>query len=120
MNEILWQSNNQEALAQIPNLVELVWQQVNKDFGLEALTLPAFNVQTLDDIYYQVYPEVSRFIAYDFNAMMRLLYRIDISELKVKKQMALMPDDTPKAITTLIVQREIQKIVLRKQYSAEG
>ena len=120
MTGLVWQNNNKEVLSEIPNLVELVWQQIHKDFALEALTITEIEVVTLDDIYKQVYPEVSRLIKYDFNALMRLLYRIDISENAVRNQMALMPDDTPNAVSTLIVKREIKKIVLRKQFSAEG
>lgn len=117
MNELNWQNNNHEVLTQYPDLVSLVWAQIQKDFSLEAMVISEGQVSSLDEIFEQVYPEVAKFIKYDFNALMRLLYRIDINELSVKKQMDLMPDDTANAISTLIVKREIQKVVLRKQFS---
>ena len=117
MND-LWQDSHQEWIEKYSDLVPLVWAQVQKDFAMEALELKPVEVATLDQIYAVIYPEVVKHIQYDFNAIMRLLYRIDISENKVKKQMDLMPDDTAAAISTLIVKREIQKVVLRKQYSS--
>tara|TARA_R110002050_G_scaffold149463_1_gene276060 strand:+ start:107340 stop:107702 length:363 start_codon:yes stop_codon:yes gene_type:complete len=118
MKALQWQKSNQELVVKYPDLTQKVWAQVIKDFSLEAMEINEIEVTTLDEIYNQVYPEVTRFIKFDFNALMRLLYRIDISELAVKKQMDLMPDDTAQAISSLIVKREIQKVVLRKQFSA--
>ena len=117
MNELIWQNDHHDVLSKYPDLVKLVWAQVQKDFSLEAMEITGANVNSLDEIFAKVYPEVSNFIKFDFNALMRLLYRIDISEYSVKKQMDLMPDDTSNAISTLIVKREIQKVVLRKQFS---
>jgi len=117
MNEVVWQDQNHDALSKYPDLVKLVWAQVQKDFSLEAMEISDVSVNTLDEIYANVYPQVSNFIKFDFNSLMRLLYRIDISEFSVKKQMDLMPEDTAQAISTLIVKREIQKVVLRKQFS---
>jgi hypothetical protein len=118
MKALQWQESNQEVILKYPDLTELVWLQVQKDFSLEAMAISDTKVSTLDEIYALVYPQVENFIKYDFNSLMRLLYRIDISENSVKKQMDLMPEDTAQAISTLIVKREIQKVVLRKQFSS--
>ncbi len=120
MSAVYWQESNQELLVKYPDLTDQVWRQVQKDFSLEAMEISDSEVATLDEIYTNVYPEVMNFIKFDFNALMRLLYRIDISESSVKKQMDLMPDDTAQAISNLIVKREIQKVVLRKQFSDLG
>lgn len=117
MSNLVWQNGNQEVLNKYPGLVLSVWQQIQKDFSLESLPIHDTLVSTLDDIFNEVYPQVDHFIKHDFNALMRLLYRIDVSENSVKKQMDIMPDDTALAISTLIVKREIQKVVLRKQFS---
>ncbi|MFT4752762.1 MAG: hypothetical protein ACI9GM_001033 [Salibacteraceae bacterium] len=118
MQEV-WQANHKELLEKYPDLVTLVWAQVQKDFSMEALSLVNNNVTTLDAVYGAIYPEITQYIQSNFNTVMRLLYRIDISEAKVKLQMDLMPDDTAQALATLIVKREIQKVVLRKQFSSE-
>ena len=120
MSTVYWQESNQELVSQYPDLTQLVWLQVQKDFSMEAMEISNSKVSTLDEIYNHVYPQVESFIKHDFNSLMRLLYRIDISENAVKKQMDLMPDDTAQALSTLIVKREIQKVVLRKQYSDLG
>ena len=112
-----WQENNQEVLRTYPDLVDSVWVQLHKDFSLEAMEITESKVNTLDDVFAATYPVIERLIKNDFNSLMRLLYRIDISESSVRKQMDLMPDDTANAISTLIVKREIQKVVLRKQFS---
>jgi len=118
VNELFWQNTNKEIIQQYPDIVELVWQQVLKDFSMEALPIEDTPIVTLDDVFNAVYPHVTHYIKNDFSSLMRLLYRIDISEKSVQRQMDLMPDDTALAISTLIVKREIQKVVLRKQYSA--
>ncbi len=114
----LWQDSHREWIEKYSDLVPLVWAQVQKDFWMEALDLQEASVNTLDEIYAILYPVLIKYIHSDFNAVMRLLYRIDISEIKVKKQMDLMPDDTAQALCTLIVKREIQKVILRKQFSS--
>lgn len=113
----LWQESHREWVEKYSDLVPMVWAQVQKDFAMEAIALETSTVNNLDDIYAILYPEITKHIQGDFNAVMRLLYRIDISELKVKKQMDILPDDTPAALCTLIIKREIQKVILRKQYS---
>ena len=115
---IIWQDEYQDALEKYDDLVSLVWKQIHKDFYMEAIDLNDAEIVLLNDIYDALYPQIIHLIQFDFNAVMRLLYRIDISEQKVKRQMDLMPDDTARAICILIIKREIQKIILRKQYSS--
>ena len=115
---IVWQDEYQDALEKYSDLVSLVCKQIQKDFYMEAMDLKEAEIVFLIDIYDALYPQITQLIQFDFNGVMRLLYRIDISEQKVKKQMDIMPDDTAKAICILIIKREIQKIILRKQYSS--
>lgn len=117
MNSLEWQKDNKEVIHTYPDLVGLVWSQLHKDFSLEAIDFPEREVVTLDDVFTATYPVINQLIKNDFSSLMRVLYRIDISEKAVQKQMALMPDDTANAISTLMVKREIQKVVLRKQFS---
>ena len=85
----IWQNIHQETIVKYPDLISLVWAQVQKDFATEALDIRSDKVDTLDAIYRVIYPEITKHIQFDFNAVMRLLYRIDISEGKVKRQMEL-------------------------------
>jgi hypothetical protein len=49
-------------------------------------------------------------------AMFNLLYRVDVSEKQLKDGMPT-PGIDPILVAELVVKRELQKVVLRKQYS---
>ncbi len=115
---IVWQDEYEGVLEKYADLVGLVWRQVQKDFSMEAIELKEAEISTLNDVFLALEPQITRLIQLNFNDVMRLLYRIDISEEKVRKQMDIMPDDASRAMTILILRREIEKVVLRKQYSA--
>jgi hypothetical protein len=51
----------------------------------------------------------------DFNQLMNILYRIDVSEEKVKKAFA--ADDPAFSIAGLIIERELKKVESRSKYS---
>ncbi|CAI9686897.1 hypothetical protein EAVNVH72_03526 [Elizabethkingia anophelis] len=55
----------------------------------------------------------------DFNRLLSILYRIDVSEEKVKKALAENKDKFPagQIIAVLLIERETQKIKLRAKYS---
>ncbi len=119
MNELSWIQENQKWIIQYPDFLDLVRQQIQKDFGLEGFQLEFDVPDDLGNIYVKLHDRITQFVQQDFNGLMRLLYRIDISETKVQKQMDLIPDDTARAISELIIKREIQKVILRKQFSAD-
>jgi hypothetical protein len=119
MNNFSWVDENQKWITQYPDFIQLVGKQIHKDFSLEGLNIEYDVFDDLNRMYQKVYVQVTHFVQNDFNALMRLLYRIDISEEKVQRQMDLIPDDTARAISELILKREIQKVVLRKQFSVD-
>ena len=49
-------------------------------------------------------------------AMFNLLYRVDVSEKQLKEGMPT-PGIDPILVAELVIKRELQKVVLRKQYS---
>ncbi|HRI22657.1 MAG TPA: hypothetical protein PLA68_16970 [Panacibacter sp.] len=64
---------------------------------------------------------INRLITDDFEKLVRLLYRLDISEKKLKALLASKADaDSGTLIADLIIERQIQKIQSRKQYSQPG
>lgn len=105
------------------NLIPKVWQQIEKDFALEAID---FNVEAevnssnLDHIYQLLYPIIKELIEHNFAAISQLLYRMAISEERVAKYIALSPDDSAHAITYVMVLRECEKVLLRTQFSQGG
>ena len=52
----------------------------------------------------------------DFNKLIQLLYRLDISESKLKALLARPNSSAGELIAALIVERELQKIESRKAY----
>lgn len=119
MGELSWSQENQKWIVQYPDFLDLVRQQIQKDFGLEGFQMEFEGSDDLEDVYHKLYDQITRFVQQDFNGLMRLLYRIDISEHKVQRQMDLIQDDTARAISELIIKREIQKVILRKQFSTD-
>ncbi|MEL7148972.1 MAG: hypothetical protein AAFO69_21540 [Bacteroidota bacterium] len=79
----------------------------------------AAGLQTDDQ--YRLQSQLERLIAYlldrDFNRLLNACYRMDIAESSLK--LALNTDDpkaVPSEIASLIISRQIQKIVMRKKY----
>jgi hypothetical protein len=64
--------------------------------------------------------KLNSLIQSDFNALVRLLYRIDINEARLRdllKENA--QEDAGKIIARLIIERQWQKILSRRQYRAQ-
>jgi hypothetical protein len=63
--------------------------------------------------------KLNALIQADFSALVRLLYRIDINESRLRKLLAENErEDAGKIIARLIVERQVQKIRSRRQYKA--
>lgn len=63
---------------------------------------------------------INRLITDDFSGLINLLYRLDISEAKLKKLLSEHPqEDAGKIIADLIVERQQQKLQARQQFHRE-
>lgn len=63
--------------------------------------------------------EINHLIQTDFEKLVNLLYRIDVSEAKLKEMLQTNPDsDAGHVIARLLIERQIQKIKFRKEFSA--
>lgn len=58
--------------------------------------------------------EITLLIDCDFQKLLNILYRIDVSEQKTR--LALSDDDPAFALAGLIIDRELQKVETRKKY----
>ncbi len=85
---------------------------VNKDF---ALSLPVREVNDLDDMERKLAALVQYLLDHDFERLLNGLYRIDVSEEKVKAVMAA-GDEVALNIARLIVEREMAKVQTRAKY----
>ena len=99
--------NNSALLAVVQNL------QIEKENSLEKSQVAPFQVLVafIDDL-----------IRNDFNRLLSILYRVDISEEKLKQKLAQSKESTiPSAeiIAHLLIEREQEKIVSRAKYRSK-
>ena len=60
---------------------------------------------------------IAHLIAEDFNALIQILYRIDVDEEKLKKALSGLPAaDTETIIAQMIVDRKLQSLSSKKQW----
>ncbi len=93
------------------NLLKVI-EMTNKDVGL------SISPTVIPD-YTELIKELARAIQYlidkDFEKLMHILYRIDVSEAKVKAAFGL-EQDVAEQIALLIIEREEQKVITREKY----
>ncbi len=94
------------------SLIPLV-EMTNRDVGL---SLSPSVVLTEDDLRKELTRAVAYLIDKDFEKLMQILYRIDVSEIKVKQAFGL-EQDVAGEIASLIIERERQKVITRAKYS---
>jgi hypothetical protein len=85
----------------------------NKDFNLE---IPSSEITTAEDFQRILTKLIRHLLDNDFERLLNGLYRIDVSEEKVKLAMAT-TDDVAEKIALLIIEREMQKVATREKYS---
>lgn len=89
------------------NLKEELIGQLEKDLNLQ------FSDDQPDTLYRQTYETVSYRVQQ--NSLSELLYRIDVNEGKAAACLA--EEDPVHCLTRMILKREAQKVLFRRQYS---
>ena len=84
----------------------------NKDFNLD---IPETEISTAEDFQEILAKLVRHLLDNDFERLLNGLYRIDVSEEKVKTAMA-SDGDLADKISLLIIEREMQKVETRREY----
>ena len=80
-----------------------------------AIALPA-NIG-MEELHLQLANAINELIKNNFDRLVMLLYRIDINETTLKKNLAQHPqEDAGKIIATMIIERQEQKIKSREQF----
>ena len=65
--------------------------------------------------------QVNELIKNDFNQLIQILYRLDVNETKLKQVLNNNPnEDAGKIIAALIIERQLQKIKSRKEFSKKN
>ncbi len=84
----------------------------NKDFNLD---IPSSEVSSVEDLQEILAKLIRHLLDNDLERLLNGLYRIDVSEEKVKAAMATQGDVADK-IALLIIEREMKKVVTREKY----
>ena len=84
----------------------------NKDFNLD---ISSKEVSTADDFQLILAKLIRHLLNNDFERLINGLYRIDVSEEKVKQALSA-SGDIAGEIATLIIRREMQKVETRRKY----
>lgn len=85
---------------------------INQDFNLQLQE----QVST-EELFRILAERMNHLITTDFNELVRLLYRLDVSEVKLKQLLKENPEaDAGKLIAQLILERQAQKLKSRQQY----
>ncbi len=89
---------------------KLLPQNVLESNDTVLLQDPSFHLQLKEYI--------NSLILHHFEQLVSLLYRIDVSEAKIKLLLQQQPgEDAAKIIASLIIERQLQKIKTRQQFS---
>ena len=95
----------------LSDLKDLILHAVPSD-GKDALT----GVVTEEAFLTWLTERIEQLIAHDFEGLLFLLYRIDVSEQKVRQMLAdTKGEGAARTIATLIMERQRQKLRLRRQ-----
>ena len=91
-----------------------------KDFQLDKsyLNLEKNQHITYEEAFLRIMRVVEDLLAKDFKHLINVLYRIDVSEEKLKEALAESTDNPASIITKMIIERELQKVATRKKYSS--
>ena len=64
---------------------------------------------------------VNEMILHDFTGLLNLLYRLDVSETRVRTILdEMQQEDAGNIIAAVIIERQLQKIKTKQQYKQEG
>ena len=98
-------------------------QQVIKDFGMVGLKIPQVHgarntPNAYAELFSQILPLVEKLQKENFQNFYSLMYRIDLSEMQIKKAVESSKDKSfSEIVTDLILKRELQKVITRRSFS---
>jgi len=92
-------------------LIQLINKQMDTDISVDS-HMGVFKEKLIGFI--------NELIQNDFQKLIIILYKVDVDESKLKKLLREgIGKDTPDIIATLIIEREMQKIEIRKQFESK-
>ena len=88
------------------------------DFQLEKsyLDLEGREEVQFEEAFLLIMRVVEELLSKDFSRLVNCLYRLDVSEEKLKEALAASNDNPASVITQMIIEREMQKVETREKY----
>lgn len=107
------------------NRLELIKEtadQIIKDFDMFGMEVKfsgnAYNAY--EELFEQIEPHIDQLISSNRAKFMGILYRIDLSDVQIKKAVENNSSEPfPAIVTDLIIRRELQKVVIRNHYKSQ-
>jgi len=104
------------ALQQEPELLTPVIEQISKDFALQGMGLDHSDPTDPVAFFQGLRVVVQQCVDQDFPSLLNILYRIDIPEKRVARALQETDEDAALVLIRLIVERECQKVLLRRSF----
>lgn len=101
------------------DLIKDTANQLIKDFDMFGMEIKfsgnAYNAY--EELFEQIEPHIKKLIETNQSKFMGILYRIDVSDVQIKKAVNENASESFSAIVTdIIIKRELQKVVIRNHY----
>lgn len=104
-------------------IIDATMRQLEKDFSLDvdSVQLKDYQGNLFEQLFDVVYPIINKLITNNYQQFLNILYRIDVNELKLKQEMAKVDaNQYIEVVTRLVLQKELQKVIIRNIYSTEN
>jgi|SRR5690242_2100964 len=77
--------------------------------------------ESINSMRAKLIPQINQLINENFEALVQLLYRIDVSEKKIRNYLQEKPnEDSAKVLADLIIERQLQKAESRRKYKNQN
>ena len=102
------------------NVIKTSYSLLQRNFGLEGNIDFEDNESTNDRLKKMLIRRLDELLAHDFNALLNALYRMDVSEHKVKQVLTLSDqEDLSEDLAEMIIERVLQKAATRLAHAKE-
>lgn len=101
------------------DLLQDTANQIIKDFEMFGMEIKFSGNQfnAYEELFNQIEPHIKKLIDTNHQKFMGILYRIDVSDVQIKKALEENSSEPfSEIITDLIMKRELQKVVIRAHY----
>ena len=105
---------------QKPDLFEKFKTQLYRDFELCGFSdvAPHLTSNNIEHVFQEVLKSLMIIEKKDSSSIQNLLYRIDVTEIQIKKEASIHLEKTfQQILAELIIKRILQKVILKEQYS---